>query len=142
MTQEEFIAFQERNLIAFCKRTIKNLSAYAMRTKINSQKRNEFFDDTFTQQLPSAAMEDDYQTYGRCFNVRGISLVVRDEIMGECLQFIPPNKRAVLLLSFFGECSDVEIAKILGISKATVIYRKTDALNRLRALMEAAGHEK
>lgn len=142
MTQQEFIAFQEWNFIAFCKKTIKNLSAYAIRTKINSQKRNEFFDDTYTQQLPSAAMEDDYQTYGRRFDVRGISLVVRDEIMGECLQFIPPNKRAVLLLSFFGECSDAEIAKILGISKASVLYRKNDALRRLRALMEAADHEK
>lgn len=142
MTQQDFIDFQERNFIGFCKRTIKNLSAYAIRTKINSQKRTELFDDTFTQQLPSATVEDDYETYGRCFNVRGISLAVRDEIMGECLQFIPPNKRSVLLLSFFGECSDTEIAKILGISKASVFYRKNDALRRLRALMEAADHEK
>jgi len=69
-------------------------------------------------------------------------MVVRDEVMGECLQYIPPDKRSVLLLSYFGECSDTEIARILGISNATVFYRKKDALRRLRKLMEAMENEK
>ena len=81
------------------------------------------------------ASEDQYQLYGRTFVVRGISLVVRDEVIGECLQFIPPNKRAVLLLSFFGELSDSEIAAFLRISKATVTYRKK------RWYQTAAGHD-
>ena len=53
----------------------------------------------------------------------------------------PPNKRSVLLLSFFGEYSDCEIARLLGISNATVSYRKKDALRRLRVMMEAMDHE-
>jgi len=61
--------------------------------------------------------------------------------MGECLQYIPPDKRSVLLLSYFGEFSDTEVAKILGITNGTVMYRKKDALRHLRALMEAMNHE-
>ena len=48
--------------------------------------------DCLLQEQASSAVVDDYHTYTRCFDVRGISLVVRDEAMGECLQYIPPNK--------------------------------------------------
>lgn len=141
MPQLDFFSFQERNFDVFCKKTINNLSAYAMRSYINSQKRNLTIDNCIIQEINSAQVEDDYHVYGRTFTVRGISLVVRDEVMGECLQFIPPDKRAVLLLSYFGDFSDTQVARILDISNATVIYRKKDALRRLRALMEAMNHE-
>ena len=141
MPQLDFFTFQERNFDVFCKKTINNLSAYAMRSYINSQKRNLTIDNCIIQEINSAQVEDDYHVYGRTFTVRGIPLVVRDEVMGECLQFIPPDKRAVLLLSYFGDYSDTQVARILDISNATVIYRKKDALRRLRALMEAMNHE-
>lgn len=141
MPQLDFFIFQERTFDVFCKKTINNLSAYAMRSYINSQKRNLTIDNCIIQEINSAQVEDDYHVYGRTFTVRGISLVVRDEVMGECLQFIPPDKRAVLLLSYFGDFSDTQVARILDISNATVIYRKKDALRRLRALMEAMNHE-
>lgn len=141
MTHEEFYAFQERNFDAFCKKTIRNLSAYALRTSINSQKRSLSLETCLVQEISDAKSEDSYQTYGRTFMVRGLSFVVRDEVIGECLQFIPPNKRSVLLLNFFGDFSDSEIAKILGISNATVTYRKKDALRRLRVMMEAMDRE-
>ena len=137
MAQQDFFTFQERTFDVFCKNTIKNLSAYALRTYFNTQKRKQSLEDYMIQEISSAVVEDEYHTYGRTFMVRGKSLVVRDEVMGECIQFIPPDKRAVLLLSYFGEYSDTEIARILGISNATVIYRKKDALRRLRKLMEA-----
>ena len=47
-----------------------------------------------------------------------------------------------LAVSYFGDFSDAEVARILDISNATVSYRKKDALRRLRALMEAMNHEK
>ena len=103
MPQQDFFTFQERNFDAFCKKIINNLSAYALRKSINTLKRNQTMDDSIIQEIASAQVEDDYHVYGRTFTVRGISLVVRDEEMGECLQFIPPDKRAVLLLSYFGD---------------------------------------
>ena len=141
MTQEEFYEFHERNIVAFSRYTIRKLSAYAHRTCINSQKRMLSLETCLLQEFGEPETEDGYEIYGRTFTVRGESFVVRDEVMGECLQFIPPNKRSILLLSFFGEYSDCEIARLLGISNATVSYRKKDALRRLRVMMEAMDHE-
>ena len=58
-------------------------------------------------------------------------------MIGEALQFIVPSKRAVLLLSYFAGYSDKDIARVLGITSASVARRKKSALDRLRELMEA-----
>lgn len=78
----------------------------------------------------------EHVTYERVYRVKGIEVIVRDERLGEALQFILPNQRAVLLLSFFRDCCDMEIARLLKISHKTVAYRKKIAMNRLRMLLE------
>lgn len=80
--------------------------------------------------------EDTYVTYERVYRVKGIEVIVRDERIGEALQFVLPNQRAVLLLSFFRDYCDMEIARLLKISHKTVAYRKKIAMNRLRMLLE------
>ena len=57
-------------------------------------------------------------------------------MLGEALHYILPNKRAVLLLSFFGGYNDIDISRLLGISLTSVARRKSSALIRLRALLE------
>lgn len=44
--------------------------------------------------------EDTYSIYSRTYKVKGITIKVTDERIGEAVQFIMPNQRAVLLLSF------------------------------------------
>lgn len=46
-----------------------------------------------------------------------------------------PNKRAVLLLSFFKNYSDSEVARELKVSSTTVARRKKKALDELRNLL-------
>ena len=64
------------------------------------------------------------------------ALTVTDERIGEAIQFIMPNQRAVLLLSFFKEYSDMDIARLMKISHKTVEYRKAMAMKKLKALLE------
>ena len=51
-------------------------------------------------------------------------------------QLIMPNKRAVLLLSFFMDYRDSDIARTLRITNSTVSYRKKQALKQLKVLLE------
>ena len=66
----------------------------------------------------------------------GLKVVVTNETVGEALKFIMPNKRAVLLLSFFMDYRDSEIARTLRITNSTVAYRKKQALKQLKVLLE------
>lgn len=64
-----------------------------------------------------------------------------DERIGDAVQFIMPNQRAVLLLSFFKEYSDMDIARLMGISHKTVAYRKKRAMQKLKSLLEGMDHD-
>ena len=63
-------------------------------------------------------------------------LIVRDRNLGEALQYIIPQKRAVILLSYLAGYNDTEVANILGVSPTSIARRKKSALLRLRELLE------
>lgn len=79
--------------------------------------------------------EDHYGQYCRAYYVHNIIVEVHNEEIGEAIQYIMPHKRAVLLLSYFLNYSDTEIAHELKISCTTVARRKNAALNELRILL-------
>lgn len=66
------------------------------------------------------------------FPVRDMKITVHDSELGQALLFLPPHKREVLLLSYFAEMSDPEIARKLGVSKSAVQRRRVSAVNILK----------
>lgn len=142
MTQKEFYAYHEASFDAFCKKVIKHAAADAHRMRERKKIREVGFDDPMADYLQYIQVEDKYTTYCKTFYVDDIPVAVTNELIGEALQFIVPGKRAVLLLSYFMEYSDTEIAKELHISNSTVKYRKQAGINRLKELMEGMNHEK
>ena len=136
MSQKEFRNYQENRFGLFCKTTIWNARTDNLRVRKNREKRFSSLDALQLDVLELEQTEDTYVTYERVYRVKGIEVIVRDERLGEALQFILPNQRAVLLLSFFRDCCDMEIARLLKISHKTVAYRKKIAMNRLRMLLE------
>ena len=78
----------------------------------------------------------DLNKYEKIYYVNGLKVVVTNETVGEALKFIMPNKRAVLLLSYFMDYRDSEIARTLRITNSTVAYRKKQALKQLKVLLE------
>lgn len=141
MTKNEFYAYHEASFDAFCKKVIKHAAADARRILNRNKTREVGFDDPMADYLQHIQIEDKYNTYSRTFYINDIPVAVTNELIGEALQYIIPGKRAVLLLSYFMEYSDTEIAKELHISNSTVRYRKQAGLNRLKELMEGMNHE-
>lgn len=92
--------------------------------------------------IHSIQAHDTYTLYSKTFYVKNQPIVVRDKHLGEALQYIIPQKRAVILLSFFDGCNDTEVANILGVSPTSIARRKKSALIRLRELMEVRANDK
>ena len=78
----------------------------------------------------------DLNRYEKTYYVNGVKVVVTNERVGEALKFIMPNKRAVMLLSYFIDYRDSEIARTLRNTNSTVSYRKKQALKKLKVLLE------
>ena len=98
-------------------------------------------DNPIVSYIHSIQTNDAYTFYTRAFYVKNLTIQVRDRRLGEALQYIIPNRRSVLLLSYFGGYTDTEVANILGISPTSVARRKQAGLIRLRELMEAWYYE-
>ena len=137
MKQDELELYHECSFDAFCKKAIRNLAVDAKR--IYWKKTMTTSDEELLANYVKSIMtEDTYalNNYEKIYYVNGLKVVVTNETVGEALKFIMPNKRAVLLLSFFMDYRDSEIARTLRITNSTVAYRKKQALKQLKVLLE------
>ena len=137
MKQDELELYHECSFDAFCKKAIRNLAVDAKR--IYWKKTMTTSDEELLATYVKSIMtEDTYalNNYEKIYYVNGLKVVVTNETVGEALKFIMPNKRAVLLLSFFMDYRDSEIARTLRITNSTVAYRKKQALTQLKVLLE------
>ena len=132
----DFIRYQENRFDSFCKTVIRNASVDSMRSRKTRETRFSSLEDLQDNHLAQEITQDHYATYSKLYRVKGIEVKISDEQIGEALQFVLPNQRAVLLLSFFKEYTDMEIARLLGISHKTVAYRKKNAMQKLKSLLE------
>jgi RNA polymerase sigma factor (sigma-70 family) len=76
--------------------------------------------------------EDEY-----VFNVLGESVGVLDYELGEALNGLPADRREIVLMSYFFDMTDKEIAEHLNMARRTVAYRRTVILQELKNHMES-----
>lgn len=136
MTEIELQEYHVHAFDAFCKRVIRNAAVDAFRKTKRKQKVEMDIDDPMIAYIHSIQTHDTYTLYSRTYYVKEQPIVVRDKNLGEALQYIIPQKRAVILLSYFAGYNDTEVANILGISPTSIARRKKSALLRLRELLE------
>ena len=136
MTQIELQEYHVHAFDAFCKRVIRNAAVDAFRKTKRKQKVEMDIDDPMIAYIHSIQTHDTYTLYSRTYYVKDQPIVVRDKNLGEALQYIIPQKRAVILLSYFAGYNDTEVANILGVSPTSIARRKKSALLRLRELLE------
>lgn len=136
MTEIELQEYHVHAFDAFCKRVIRNAAVDAFRKNKRKQKVEMDIDDSMIAYIHSIQTHDTYTLYSRTYYVKEQPIVVRDKNLGEALQYIIPQKRAVILLSYFAGYNDTEVANILGVSPTSIARRKKSALLRLRELLE------
>ena len=91
MSQKEFRNYQENRFAVFCRTTIWNARIDNRRSRMNWEKKFTSLDALQMDSLELEGTEDTYVTYAREYRVKGIAVTVKDERLGEALQFILPN---------------------------------------------------
>ena len=74
------------------------------------------------------------------FHVRGLSVIVRDAVLGQALFALPPKRRDVVLLFYFAERNEPQIGRLLNLDTSTINRRRSAALSNLKAILEAMGY--
>lgn len=126
----------QRIFDCYCKRVLKHEAIDIQR---NNQYLNEklvSFSALTQEQLSELSTCDEYSTDYQKFKVLEYDIAVRDELLAEALQALPEKKRDIVLLSYFMDFSDVEIAELLKLVRRTVNDQRHKALKDLQKRME------
>ena len=70
------------------------------------------------------------------FHVQGYDVAIENEDLADALTVLPEDKRGIVLLAYFLDMTDQEIADKLDMVRRTVQYKRAQSLKELKKEME------
>ena len=86
--------------------------------------------------VDNLAVWDDYETDYTIFNVCGNDIRVLDDELAEALKKLSDQNRENLLMYYFLEMSDTEIAKAQNISRSGVFQNRFNSLKKMKKILK------
>lgn len=126
----------------FCKRLLSNTAKELYRKQQRQKAHETPFSELSDGELAALCAEDTYGSVEEVFDVLGDAVVVNDGDIAEALKGLPPEKRDIVLLSYFIGMTDREIAERMDIMRRTVTNRRASSLRELKRIMEENGYER
>lgn len=137
MTREQFYTYQEQTFDSFTRTVLRNKSIDILREYRRQAEREVPLEDMSQADMyRNASITDSYRLYRKAYSVCNHVVWVYDPVIGELLQHLTPQRREVILMYYFLDLNDTEIAKLLQIDNTTAKYRRNTALKWLKKMME------
>jgi len=128
----------EYQLDAFYKKILHNEVRNAYAESICWNKQQISLDQLTEAQLNEISICDHYETEYVKFHTYGYTIPIKDALLANVVARLSKIQQDIILLSFFLEQSEDEVAKLLSIDQGTLHYHKTKALESLREFLEGA----
>ncbi len=121
---------------AFCKRVLKNEAINIYNERRQQQAKELTFSDLTPQEENQLyTLDKQYEgEEGQSFQVAGKKITPK--LLAEAMRTLPKKKLKTILLYYFFNKSDAEIAQLLDIPRSTVQYRRTSSFERLKQFLE------
>lgn len=100
------------------------------------------FSELSEKELSQFFTMDEYDVENYRFRVLGYDIEVKDTLIAEALQSLSERKRDVILLSYFMDMSDAEIARKMKLVRSTIHEHRKRSLEILKEIMEGCTDEK
>ena len=133
-----FEQYNEKTFEAYCKTSIDNAVLKERRRKtMRSQWEQSFsaLPDELIASFVDKSADFEPEEY-QVFIVRGKEISVYHSGLAQALSLLMPRDREIVLLYYFLDMNDEEIACHIGATRATVQRRRNRATNRLKQLLE------
>ena len=131
---------QEKDIVRrkFCKYCIKVMEGealYYLRQLEKQHQREVCFSDLTPEQENQLSAYDDLLEINY-FQVMNMDVPVRDEDISNALKKLPERKRMIILMAFFLDMTEQEIADYYHLVQSTVHYHKAESLRMLKDILE------
>ena len=94
------------------------------------------FSELPEQELNRIGTTDEYDSDYSCFEVLGTKVKVNNEQLAEALKLLPEKKLDILLMFYFLEMSDAEIADLLQIDRSTSFRNRKNSLEEIKKILQ------
>lgn len=132
-------SFQERIENQFdyiCKQAMRDERKDYFKQLSRLAQREVSFSDVGEYIVSQFSTKDTYSTDFQIFTLNGMSIAIENSLLSEALRELPDKKREILLLYYFMDMNDSEIADLLKLSRSTVQWRRTSGLDTMKKFME------
>ena len=126
----------------FCKQALKREAINASRDIKRQQFREVTFSDLSPQEENQLFVYDQYfadDEAEKSFVVGGKEITAK--LLAEALHSLPEEKRETVLLYYFFDMSEREIAKFCNLSRTTVQSRRTSSMKLLKRYLEERAYD-
>lgn len=110
----------------------KNLKAAMAKQKT----REVYFSELSENLIESFGNCDEHLCDYISFEINGFDIAIRNELLAEAVIHLSERKRNIILMSYFLDMNDYEIAELLNLVRSTVTYHRVSALAKLKKYME------
>lgn len=110
----------------------KNYLSYLSRLA----KREVTFSDIGDYLVNQFATTDSYSSDFEIFSLNEVSVAVENDLISEALRELPDKKREILLMYYFLDMTDAEIAEMLKLNPSTIYRRRMSGLDLMKKFME------
>ena len=121
---------------SFCKKIIKGEVIDYERHMAYRRKYEISLSELSEQELRKLCTTDEYTLESYQFNALGYDIEVKDALIAEALQSLTEKKRNVILLSYFMNMSDAEIAREMNLVRSTIHEHRKRSLEQMKKIME------
>ena len=121
---------------SYCKRCLKRNALDLQRKDRRQSEREVTFSDLSVREMGNLSVTDNYFTDAYVFSVLGESVGVTDSDLAEALTALSADRREIVLMSYFFDMTDKEIAEHLNMARRTVAYKRTSTLKELKKIIE------
>lgn len=125
-----------------CKLALKGEMIDYIRHMDYRQKHEVMLSELPEKELNKLSVMDDYKVENYYFQVLGYNIEVKDALIAKALQSLTERKRNVILLSYFMEMSDADIAREMKLVRSTIHEHRIRSLTMLKQIMEENTDEK
>lgn len=126
----------EHQFDSFCKTVLRN---HARNIYVETKRRNErliSLELLTSAQWNQLSILDDYDSDYICFVTHNYDIRVEDILVAQALESLNKKKQDIILLSFFLNMTNADIATLMNLAESTVHYHKNNALDELKKFME------
>lgn len=138
-------SFEERIRHQFdriCCLALKGEAANYHKHMAYRQKHEVMLSELSEEELSRIFTIDQYDLDNACFRVLDCDVEVKDALIADALNELSEKKRNIILMAYFMDMSDADIARELHLVRSTIYEHRKNSLRLLRKIMENCANEK